>query len=463
MTLTSINNHPLVNKLLTNRWPQFILQALLLAAFLFTILSGWIGTPVGSHNFGIVFLWITWWALLILVAVPFFGRGWCSICPIPLPGEWLQRGNLLGKKNEAGRSQVSKAIDGIGSSEAPSPQETIHRRWPRVFRNIWLQNGSFLLLGLFSPIILTSPQVTAVVLALMLVLAFATSIFFERRSFCRYLCPVSGFIGLYSQVSPLELRIRNKQDCVTCLGKPCYNGSTTGYGCPWDIFPAGLQKNTNCGLCLECVRVCPKNNISINLRSFATDLVQPLTRMDEAYKSFIMLGSAITYAAVLLGPWGALKLHSYAVFTPGWIGYALAFLGLNLVILPGLFFSLMKLNLKGASPRAGFTAFSTILIPLGLMFWLAFSLSFLASNVSYIGISLSDPLGWGWNLIGTAGLGWQPIGGFFIQPLQVLSLVGGLGWSTQLAIKMAKVQNVSPLPAIIFCLLTTLIMLWLIT
>lgn len=461
--MPSINDHPVINQMLTNRWPQFILQTLLLAGFLFTIISGSIGTPVGSHNFGIVFLWITWWALLILVAVPFFGRGWCSICPIPLPGEWLQRGNLLGKGKNQNLAQVELIKDGIGFSRLKVAQKTTRRPWPRAFRNIWFQNGSFLLLGLFSPIILTSPEITAVVLALMLIIAFATSIFFERRSFCRYLCPVSGFIGLYSQLAPLELRIRNKQDCVTCPGKPCYNGSTTGYGCPWDIFPAGLQKNTNCGLCLECARVCPKNNISMNVRRFAADLEQPLTRMDEAYKSFIMLGSAMSYAAILLGPWGGLKLQAYSVFTWGWLGYVFAFLGLNLAILPGLFFSLLKLNPKIASPRAGFTAFSTALIPLGLMFWLAFSLSFLASNASYIAISLSDPLGWGWNLFGTAGLGWQPLGGFFIQPLQVLSLAGGLGLSARLAIKMAKKQNTSPLPAIIFCLLMTLVMIWLIT
>ena len=57
----------------------------MLVGFLFAILSGLIGTPVGNRNFGIVFVWIAWWALLILIAVPLLGRGWCSICPIPLP------------------------------------------------------------------------------------------------------------------------------------------------------------------------------------------------------------------------------------------------------------------------------------------------------------------------------------------------------------------------------------------
>lgn len=46
---------------------------------MFAILSGLIGASAGNHNFSIVFIWIAWWAILILVAVPFFGRGWCGV------------------------------------------------------------------------------------------------------------------------------------------------------------------------------------------------------------------------------------------------------------------------------------------------------------------------------------------------------------------------------------------------
>jgi polyferredoxin len=84
-----------VKSLLKNRWLQFLAWSVMLAGFLLAILSGLFGTPVGNRNFGIVFVWIAWWAVLILVAVPFFGRAWCAVCPIPLPGEWLQRGAIM--------------------------------------------------------------------------------------------------------------------------------------------------------------------------------------------------------------------------------------------------------------------------------------------------------------------------------------------------------------------------------
>ncbi|HSR21702.1 MAG TPA: 4Fe-4S binding protein, partial [Anaerolineales bacterium] len=281
-----------VKPLLKNRYPQLVVLVLMLAAYLFAIVTGLMASPVGSSNFSVVFVWIAWWALLILVAVPFLGRAWCAVCPIPLPGEWLQRGAVLGPADARPRRRL---------------------RWPRPLRNIWLQSAAFLLLALFSAQLLTSPLVTAVVLAGLLLAAIGLSAAFERRSFCRYLCPVGGFIGLYSQAAPIELRIKEKPVCAACLGKPCYNGSAEGYGCPWDVFPGGLTKNTYCGLCMECIRTCPHDNIAINLRPFAADLQQPAARLDEAFKSFVMLGSAIIYSAVLLGPWSMLKDAAYRI------------------------------------------------------------------------------------------------------------------------------------------------------
>jgi polyferredoxin len=192
-------------------------------------------------------------------------------------------------------------------------------------------------LATFSTVLLTSPLVTAIVLAGMLIAAVGLSLVFERRAFCRYVCPVGGFIGLYSQVAPIELRIKNKAVCAACNGKPCYNGSAAGYGCPWDVFPAGLSKNTYCGLCMECLRTCPHENISLNLRPFAADLRQPGARLDEAFKGFVMLGSAMAYSAVLLGPWGFLKEAAYRIGSAAWFGYVLGVLAIIGLVLPGLF------------------------------------------------------------------------------------------------------------------------------
>jgi polyferredoxin len=62
------------------------------------------------------------------------------------------------------------------------------------------------MMALFSAVILTKPAVTAWLLFGLILVAVIVSLIFERRAFCRYLCPVGGFIGLYSQISPLEIR-----------------------------------------------------------------------------------------------------------------------------------------------------------------------------------------------------------------------------------------------------------------
>jgi polyferredoxin len=226
---------PLLRVVLRSRWPQLVLRLVALGGFLLAILTGLLGTPVGSSNFAIVFVWIAWWALLMLLAVPLFGRGWCSLCPIPLPGEWLQQGALLNPRRP-----------GLGFG----------KRWPNRLRNIWLQNGAFTLVALFSSVILTQPGVSSLVLFAFLLIAIGASLVFERRAFCRFLCPVGGFIGLYSQAAPIELRVKDTSVCASHTEKTCYTGSAAGYGCPWQVFPGGLVKNTSCGLCLECLRTC---------------------------------------------------------------------------------------------------------------------------------------------------------------------------------------------------------------
>jgi polyferredoxin len=446
MTRISLTSNPTIRRLLVNRFLQWALFVTMLAGFLFAILTGLTGTPVGSHNFNIVFVWIAWWAMLILVAVPFLGRSWCAVCPIPLPGEWMQRGNVLGPGSG---SKVRSKL----------------RRWPRALRNIWLQNISFTLVALFSSVLLTNPTITSIVLASMIFLAVGLSMVFERRAFCRYLCPVGGFIGLYAQAAPIELRIENRSVCLTCESKACYNGSSRGYGCPWDVFPGGLTKNTYCGLCMECLRTCPHDNIAINLRPFAADLANPSARLDEAFKAFIMLGSSMIYAGILLGPWGILKNAAFQVGTLGWLLYAAAFVSILFLVLPGTFFVAVKMALSPSRMqvkiRTVFAEFASVLIPLGLMFWVAFSLSFVLTNATYILMVLSDPFGWGWNLFGTASVHWQPILSWMVTPLQTLALASGLVWSAGSARRLALERGANSLPIIIFCLILTIFMAWL--
>lgn len=445
----AVSEIPLVKYVLRSRWPQWSLTALMLLFFVLAIIAGLVGTPAGNRNFGIVFVWIVWWALLILLLVPFAGRLWCGICPIPAPGEWLQRRALV-QPRPGGKLY------------------TLGKTWPKALRNIWLQNAGFLGMALFSTVILTTPVVTALVLLGFVLVAIGTSLVFERRTFCRYLCPVGGFIGLYSQVAPLELRVKETAICASHTEKTCYTGSDEGYGCPWLIFPGGLANNSFCGLCTECLKTCPHDNIAIFVRPPGADLLKTTGhKLDEAYKGLIMLACAFIYSAVLIGPWGVLKQTAQAVGTPGWFAYAAVFLALNLAILPGLFWLAVRaghaLDSRSLRNSPGlkklFSDYAAVLVPLGLAAWVAFSLSFVLVNFSYAWSSLSDPLGWGWNLLGMANLPWTPYVPGLVSYLQVPVLLVGLGASIALALRTARQHNQSSwaaAPVVVFCTAATL-------
>ncbi|MBI4632236.1 MAG: 4Fe-4S binding protein [Chloroflexi bacterium] len=433
--MTRYDITPILQPFVKNRLPQFIMQAIALGGFLFAIIAGLIGTPVGNRNFSIVFVWIGWWALLMLIAVPLFGRAWCSVCPIPLAGEWLQHGAMLKPNGK-----------GLG----------LNLRWHNKFRNIWLQNISFTLVALFSAVVLTQPNITSIALIAFLFVAFAASLIFERRAFCRYLCPVGGFIGLYSQVAPVEVRVKDSTVCAAHTEKSCYTGNAEGYGCPWQVYPGALTKNTYCGTCMECLRTCPHDNVAIQIRPLGDDLLNRHGRkLDEAFKAFIMLGSAIVYSAVMLGSWGQLKAAAYAVGTSAWALYAITFLVFIFGALPASFFIATSFN------RKSFVNFAYALVPLGLLAWIAFSLSFVFANASYLLPAISDPFGWGWNLFGTVNFKWTPFLTQVTPTLQVVALIIGLAWSSQTAMQIGEQIKARAQGVIAFCFVITLGMLWL--
>lgn len=445
-----LTGNPIIKRIVRSRWLQWSLTAITLPFFLLAILAGFLGTPVGNRNFGIVFVWIVWWALVIMLLVPFAGRLWCAICPIPAPGEWLAR-----------RAMIQPRPGG--------KLYTLARKWPKRFNNIWLQNAAFLGVALFSVVILTNPFVSSAVLGGFALVAIITALVYERRTFCRYLCPVGGFIGLYSQLAPLEVRVKDQGICSAHEIKTCYTGSDAGYGCPWLIYPAALTKNTFCGLCTECFKTCPHDNVALYARPFGSDLMSNAgRRLDESYKAFIMLTCALAYSVVLIGPWSPLKETAYSVGSPAWWVYAAAFLAANLAVVPGIFYACAALGKRIAGlsipTRRAFTEYSYALVPLGLAAWVAFSFSFVLINFSYVWQVLSDPLGWGWNLFGTAGWEWTPYLSGLVPHLQMPILLTGLVAAIGVALRTARQQMASPraaLPVVAFCAVFTLGLMWL--
>lgn len=268
----------------------------------------------------------------------------------------------------------------------------------------------------------------------------------------------------------MEVRVKDRSVCVQHMEKSCYRGSTDGYGCPWGVFPAALQENSPCGLCMECLRTCPKDNIAVNIRPFGSDVGRrPSRRLDTAAFTLIMLSSALIFSALFLGPWGKLKAAAYAIGQPAWLIYAFAFLAFTLAILPGLFFlavwSGCRLSGSTLSIRKAFATQAQVLVPLGLMAWIAFTVSFALIKLPNVLMILSDPLGRGWNLFGTAHIAGFPDLSGISSILEIIALLAGLFWSVRVARRLAdadgiaKPSTVQAVPVTIFSLLFTFGML----
>lgn len=415
---------PALKWLVTRRWFQFAIILPNLVAFLFFIVAGIYGSPVGNRNIIIIFVWILWWFVLISVLVPFASRTWCTVCPFPLMGEWVQRGALM-------RPRIASP-GARGKKIGRNLYFGLNWRWPKALSNIWLQNVGFLALCTFSAFLITRPIVSVLVFGGLIISATVLHLIFRQRAFCNYVCPVSGFLSLYAMTSTVEVRAKDAVVCKKCTDKSCLAGNEKGWGCPWMMYPSKMDRNNYCGLCMECIKTCPHDNMTINARPFAADT--NLKGYDEAWKAFIMLVLAGTYSVIYLGPWGVFK--DWANFTESgaylpFLGYAAGLWALALAVVPGIYALAVWIGRRMAGAPAGpwresFLKMVYPIVPLGLIVWIAFSLPLLLVNGSYILVVLSDPLGWGWDLFGTAHLAWTPLVPHWTPYLQVPILCLGL-------------------------------------
>jgi hypothetical protein len=128
---------------------------------------------------------------------------------------------------------------------------------------------------------------------------------------------------------------------------------------------------------------------------------------------------------------------------PYFIVYAAGLLATNLLVVPGVFllcaWAARALSGDRTVPlKRLFVTYAYSLVPMGLTGWIAFSLAFVFVNVSYAIPLLSDPFGWGWDLLGTKHYPWTPYFPGLVPYLQIPILVAGLVLSILLAHRLSQ-------------------------
>ena len=250
--LNLLNKYPQLRSFLRSDWfPDKINYGFIFGFYTFVVIVLFVAPQNRQSNFALNMFWAWWWPL-ILVAFPFVGRLWCAFCPFMIYGEITQKLSLI-----------------------LFPRQL--KKWPRVTADRW---GGWFLFGLFALILLweelwdleNTAYLSAWLLLLITAGAMICSAIFERRFWCRYLCPIGGMNGMFAKLSMTELRAQQGTCSAECTTYQCYKGGAAKgegqetNGCPLYSHPAQLADNKDCVLCMTCLKACPHRSVEFNLR-----------------------------------------------------------------------------------------------------------------------------------------------------------------------------------------------------
>lgn len=371
---------------------QPVLQIPVALAFVLVIAAGLFGNPDPSRNIAPVLTWNIWWMGLIFFAF-FAGEIWCTVCPWMAIPDWAFR--------------VASKFRTIG----------LNKPWPKGWKTLY---PAVALFGIVTWLELAyeapyRPDLTAWMALGMVAAAGASLLVFEKKAFCRWLCPVGRVTGQYGTTGMLEIRRRDTAVCHGCQTKDCLHGNERGLPCPTSEFMGAMNENTYCTMCTECVKSCPHENVVLNVRVPLADLMGPhRRRLEEAWLLLVILGITLFHGLAMIPIWTHDTIppaREWAEATLGFDPGYLAVVTVGMLLAVGALTALYALFCAGVRWASGtvgyrfkdfFVAHAYDILPLALSYHLAHN----ALHFFYEGSKLvrlaSDPFGWGWNLFGTA-------------------------------------------------------------
>lgn len=366
------------------RWKyfSFVLRLIPALIFIIIILSGIFGRDRASIT--APFVWMFWWTLLIFF-VAFAGKIFCAICPWDFFANLFQYGFVFNKQKYVKRRLL---------------------KWPKKLKSVipaviffvvitWLELGVE---------ITKSSYWTAILGIIIVAFAIVIPMFYEKRAFCRYLCPVGRISGAYSIFAPVEIRVKDSNACLDCKTKDCVKGNQFSTACPTGLIPYKLQENTYCTLCTECIRSCDKKNLTINLRGFAADVdTMKRSHKDEAILYLVIFALTYFHGITMIDPWFELIDYVRNILNAS---YLFAFTALFLVYI-SLFF-LISYMVNALIKYLSFKSISLLdlsisLIPVTLGYHLGHNIMHLLGELEFLLPPLNDPLGSGLNLLNLKG------------------------------------------------------------
>ena len=416
----NIFKNTVIYRLLKSRFFIFLLRLPFVIAFVFIIVSGLFGSVYrNADNFIVGPAWLLFITLAALLA----GKIWCLVCPWNALAEWIQ--DILRIPNAKFRV-------------------------PKIFHNFWIPlYFLIILIWLEYSIEMTDhPRLIAYLALLVFGITFISMLFFPRKTFCRYGCPVGAICGLYGLFAPLELRSADKDTCRKCLTKDCIKGNEKGDPCPVFEYPGQMDTNLYCILCAECIKTCPNENIAFNLRLPAQELIKQKTlNISEAFLIITMLALSV---------FGAINISAAHFSVISWTSTHLSISEplTHILTMAALIIAFsMILYLISFISRIGIANLIGVFLPIALFNHFSNTVKLFSIRAEESISLISDPLGLSWNLFGTAGHLPKPL----LTANQLIYITGpimliGLLYSFYLSYCLAAANNKSRISIILFIL-----------
>lgn len=389
-----------VHAVMRSRWYPGILQIPIAAVFgliAYELLAG----PADAHdNAGTALMWVLWWPLIPILFL-FVGRFWCAVCPFATLSDFVQK--LVG----------------------------VNRPVPAFLKRygIWLIDAAFIGITWADHVwgIVASPWGSGILLLMLTFAVIVSGAFFQRRTFCRYLCFLGGLAGNYARTGMIALRA-NTDICATCTAKAaCYNGTEKVAGCPLFTFPRTMDSNANCNLCANCIKSCPNDALTLTLRKPTQELwFLRSPKIEESFLAMAIMGIVLIQNITMLQVWKDMLATINRV--TGITSYAIIFtavfaVGVSIPVALLAVAGKVAARTNSESARQNFARFGYALIPLDIAGHVAHNLFHLLAEGK--GIFFSVAALFGERPAGSAAL----VGNQTIQVLQFVILALGLAGS----------------------------------
>ena len=345
----------MINRIFKHKYFLAATQFFTLTVFIL-IIYGAIGITTNDADFAKILrntnlsnliVWSYWWPLIIVTAI-FFGRFWCTICPVEM---------------------VTSFFGKIGFRKKPG--KLLKSNWI-----ITLFYAVILILGIHTFAIHRIPQYMAIYMLVLFATAAIVGLIWEKRTFCTHVCPIGYLLDLYSLLSFKKLRVIDQDVCKNCKTKDCISKKNhykfVGRSCTSNLYPANIQDNSDCILCGQCFKSCSHDNIAIQKRKFAADLYKTIKLSWAEIAFFLIVSGFVVYE--ILSEW---KVSKEIIMTiPDFVNNTLGLSGnlagtakalLLFVLFPFVFYGIavfIKKIFANENYKAGFTQLCLPFYPL---------------------------------------------------------------------------------------------------